>query len=146
MTTSKPRIKIAPATVLTIVKLPYPPSLNRYYRVWRGRMVVGPEGKAYREAVQQILGPSFQDVEPYKVPLRVWIDVMMPDRRKRDLDNLNKSLLDAITDAGVWADDSLIEDLRLIKVGVEKPGYVRLTVSELSPIPIKSKKVTRKSK
>lgn len=130
MTTSSPFEK--PATLLTVVKLPYPPSLNKYYRVWRGKMTIGPEGRAYRETVKGILGPAFAGIDPYNVSLRVWIEVMMPDRRKRDLDNLNKALLDSITKAKVWQDDSLLEDLRLVKLGVEKPGYVRLHISELT--------------
>ena len=35
-----------------------------------------------------------------------------PDNRKRDLGNLDKCLLDALTKAGVWTDDSLVDDQR----------------------------------
>ena len=47
--------------------------------------------------------------------IAVEIEAFMPDRRKRDLDNILKALLDALTHAGVWADDSQIVDLRIRK-------------------------------
>ena len=40
---------------------------------------------------------------------------VMPDNRCRDLDNLLKATLDALTCAGVWDDDSQIHDLRITR-------------------------------
>jgi len=45
----------------------------------------------------------------------------MPDRRRRDLDNLLKSLLDAITHAGIWDDDSQVKHLEIREFGREPP-------------------------
>lgn len=39
----------------------------------------------------------------------------MPDRRRRDLDNMPKALFDGLTHAGVWTDDSQIDDLRIVR-------------------------------
>jgi Holliday junction resolvase RusA-like endonuclease len=33
------------------ITLPWPPSVNGYWRKWRGRMVISVEGRKYREAV-----------------------------------------------------------------------------------------------
>lgn len=38
-----------------------------------------------------------------------------PDRRKRDLDNLLKSLLDGLEGAGVFKDDAQIDDLQIVR-------------------------------
>ena len=38
------------------------------------------------------------------------IEAWMPDKRVRDLDNLLKAPLDALTRAGFWVDDSQIAD------------------------------------
>jgi Holliday junction resolvase RusA-like endonuclease len=46
---------------------------------------------------------------------RVVVEVYVPDRRKRDLDNLHKGILDSLTHAGVWGDDSQIDDLRIYR-------------------------------
>lgn len=117
---------------LATIKLPYPPSLNRYYAPFRGRPTITPVGRAYRQRVTEILTPQFEHIDNYATELQVWVEVMLPDRRRRDLDNLNKALLDAITHSGVWEDDSLIHDLRLVKVGVERPGFVRLHIAEIT--------------
>jgi len=37
------------------------------------------------------------------------MDAFPPDRRRRDLDNLLKSVLDALEHAGLYADDSQID-------------------------------------
>ena len=50
-----------------------------------------------------------------------------PDRRRRDLDNLLKALLDSMTHAGVMQDDALIEDLRVYWAD-EVGGMVKVTI------------------
>ena len=62
----------------------------------------------------------------------------MPDRRKRDLDNLHKGILDGLTHAGVWKDDSQIDDLRIYRcraatgeLVIEKPGRVVVTIEAI---------------
>lgn len=45
--------------------------------------------------------------------LKVTITAYRPDNRRRDLDNLLKAVLDALTHAGVYEDDHLICDLRI---------------------------------
>jgi Holliday junction resolvase RusA-like endonuclease len=37
------------------VELPFPPSVNHYWRMWRGRMVISTEGRAYRERIGLML-------------------------------------------------------------------------------------------
>ena len=95
-------------------------------------MVISVEGRKYRQRVKELLLPAFEGVPNYSTALQVWVEVMFPDRRKRDLDNLNKALLDSLTHSSVWDDDSLIHDLRLVRIGVEKPGFVRLHVAEIT--------------
>ncbi|NBW20709.1 MAG: RusA family crossover junction endodeoxyribonuclease [Caulobacteraceae bacterium] len=60
--------------------------------------------------------------------VRVVIEAFPPDRRKRDLDNILKSLLDALTHAGVWEDDSQIEDLRIYRSTIA--GMVKVRIYE----------------
>jgi Holliday junction resolvase RusA-like endonuclease len=45
--------------------------------------------------------------------LRIDIECRMPDRRRRDVDNVPKAVLDALTHAGFWSDDSQIDDMRV---------------------------------
>ena len=52
-----------------------------------------------------------------------------PDRRARDLDNVLKATLDALTHAGVWLDDSQIDLLSVERAQVVKGGELRVTIS-----------------
>ena len=45
--------------------------------------------------------------------LYVTITAYQPDNRRRDLDNLPKAILDALQHAGVYEDDSQIDELRI---------------------------------
>ena len=95
-----------------IITLPWPPSVNHYWRNFRGRMVIGADGRSYRRAVaEQVLIQGF--ARHYTGKIKVEIEALRPDNRRRDLDNLLKALLDGCTHAGVWEDDSNIVDLRI---------------------------------
>lgn len=65
--------------------------------------------------------------------VRVVIRVLFPDRRRRDLDNLIKPLLDALTHGGAWEDDSQVKDLHIVESGIDPDheGYVNVFAEEL---------------
>ena len=100
-----------PLAEVSRLTLPWPPSLNRYYRhtAIRGqpRTLISEDGREYRRRVQRIVGP----VLAHRGRLAVSVLACPPDHRARDLDNTSKALLDALTHAGVWGDDSLIDVL-----------------------------------
>lgn len=54
-----------------------------------------------------------------------------PDNRSRDIDNLIKACLDAMTHAGVWVDDSQIDILSIRRGGIKKGGAMTVTFSEI---------------
>jgi crossover junction endodeoxyribonuclease RusA len=62
----------------------------------------------------------------YAGRLAVEIEAHVPDKRKRDLDNLFKAVLDSLTHAGVWADDSQIDALRIVRKPVGGMIKVRI--------------------
>jgi len=92
--------------------LPWPPSVNNYWKKWRNRMVISEGGRLYREAVALQVSMQAPNTS-LECPLVVEIEAWRPDRRKRDLDNLCKATLDALATAGVYRDDSQIQDLRI---------------------------------
>jgi len=109
--------------------LPWPPSVNRYWRTFQGRMIISADGRTYRKAVaDQVL--IQRGAKHYANKMRVEIEAYRPDNRRRDLDNLLKAVLDACTHAGVWEDDSNIVDLRIYwadSIG----GMLKVKVSEV---------------
>lgn len=76
------------------------------------------------KAEQHGLGPLFGCADR----LRVEISVTPPDRRRRDLDNLLKAVLDSMQAAAVYYDDSQIDELLVIRRPVRK-GEGELIVS-----------------
>ena len=113
--------------------LPWPPTVNTYWRhKVTGRLAtvyVSAEGKAYRKAVNLCLAEHGVKTYALEGDLRVEIEVFPPDRRKRDIDNLLKSLLDSLTHAEVWRDDSQISDLRIFRNN-QIAGMVKVRVYE----------------
>ena len=109
--------------------LPWPPSVNKYWRTFQGRMIISAEGRSYRKAVaDQVL--IQRGAKHYTGKLRVVIEAFRPDNRRRDLDNLLKAVLDGCTHAGVWEDDSNIVDLRIYWADTIG-GMLKVKVSEL---------------
>lgn len=63
--------------------------------------------------------------------LSVSIYAAPPDNRRRDLDNLPKAVLDALTHAQVWPDDSQLDRLLIERVPVQKGGMIRVEIEVL---------------
>ena len=119
-----------------ILKLPYPPSINNYYgRTRTGKVYIKTEGQTFRQVVVESLReiPETGRTLGADLKLQVWVEAHMPDRRRRDLDNIKKALLDALTHAGVYKDDSQIDDLRVIRQppSPDHKGFVRVHISIL---------------
>ncbi len=108
------------------LELPYPPSVNHYWRRVGSRTLISRGGRAFRRSVQAAL--AARGVRPIAGRLAITIDVHPPDRRRRDLDNALKALLDALQHGGAYGDDAQIDELR-VRRGVCVPGgcvWVRL--------------------
>jgi crossover junction endodeoxyribonuclease RusA len=120
------------APQMIALDLPYPPSVNTYWRTVNGRMLISAEGRAYRfavaaHAVDQRVSPGFQTGA-------LWVQIMVtaPDNRRRDLDNLLKATLDALNGI-TWADDSQIENIQIAWANprVAPGGKLRVLVGRL---------------
>lgn len=118
--------------------LPWPPSLNSYYRSLRsgplaGRVLISEDGRRYCKDARENIREQIGDQRITDGRLSVVIVAKPPDRRARDLDNLLKSLLDAIHHAGVIRDDSDIDSLHIIRGDVFPGGIVKITVGQVAP-------------
>lgn len=104
------------------VTLPYPPSANRYWRVWRGRAVKSKEAREYQEAARETL-PK----EPATGPVIVTLRVFRPARRG-DLDNSIKVVLDALKGAA-FDDDGQVVELHAYRYDDKRRPRVEVWVS-----------------
>lgn len=99
--------------------LPFPPSVNRIWRQWKGRTLLSKEGREYRDRVaREWLLMRSQGLG--RRALVVDVLAYMPDARRRDIDNLAKASLDALQRAGAFVDDSQIVDLRIRRAGIDR--------------------------
>ena len=110
------------------VELPYPPSVNHYYRHVGFRTLISREGRTYRDRVASLL--TVLGVRPLAGPIRMRIEVYPPDNRRRDLDNLQKSLWDALQHGGAYHDDSQVVRFEVEKREVVPNGKVIVSIEE----------------
>lgn len=108
-------------------RLPYPPTINNYWTLGNGRLYVSPGGHAYRRRVATIL----DGVQTFSGNVQIAVFVYPPDRRKRDIDNILKCLLDSLTEAGLWHDDSQVTRLLVERHGTLRGGAVELLAEEI---------------
>ena len=103
------------------VSLPYPPTVNTYWMRCRHGMTLSPKAREYRDVAAGELRDLRESERISKpVGVRVHLTAFMPDARTRDIDNILKPLFDAMTHAGAWDDDSQIDDLRVIRGGIDR--------------------------
>ena len=115
-------------TILQLT-LPWPPTVNTYYRNVNGKTLISEKGREYRAAVaDQVL--IQRGAKMLEGRLAVAITAHVPDQRRRDLDNLLKSTLDALTHAGVWLDDQQIDSLSIERGPIG--GMLRVSVQEVA--------------
>ena len=114
-------------------KLPWPPSSNMIWRTsrinGRQRTYLTMEAKSYRQEVAYHyrtdcgLGDSRLAIVIYATP---------KDKRKRDLDNLLKSPIDALMACGVFTDDSQVDKLEIIRLPSDKEDpHLWVQISEI---------------
>lgn len=111
-------------------KLPWPPSVNTYWRSVNNRVLISKEGRQYRDDVSMQLGGA----TPLAGRIACVVEAFPPDRRRRDLDNLCKATLDALEAAGVYENDSQIDDLRVVRREPCKGGKILVSLDVLAEL------------
>ena len=111
--------------------LPWPPSVNRIWRCVGGRVLLSAEGRAYRQAVAVAVLEQHGAGDPLAGRLSMTIEAYPPDRRRRDVDNMAKAILDSLERAGVYKNDAQIDHLSIRRMSVEKPGRVEVSIRQI---------------
>ena len=93
-------------------------------------MSLSPAGRKFKEAVSDY-------VVEYRVPklgdskLRISMVLFPRDKRKIDIDNRIKSVLDALQDAGVFDDDFQVDELSIVRGKTIKGGGIRVLIEQI---------------
>lgn len=115
--------------------LPFPPSINHYWpqmynkKLKRIVRFISQEGKIFRDLVMI----AVRQARPIKLKgdLRFEATFNPPNNLRRDIDNLPKALLDALTKAGLFNDDSQIREMELRFGPVVRDGRAVIKVSTM---------------
>lgn len=110
-------------------EFPIPPSVNTYWGFHGHRRFLTAKANAFKNAV--LVQAKKISMNTLAGRLRVDVTLHFPDRRMRDIDNHIKSLLDAITQAGVWEDDSQIDELIIRRGEIVKGGKCYVSVIDV---------------
>ena len=85
-----------------------PPSANRYWRIYNGRVVVSEAANEYKHLVKMLARCSSPPVTILTGPVRVQVAVYRA-RKSGDLDNFLKILLDALQGVFYVNDSQVVE-------------------------------------
>ena len=106
--------------------LPNPPSINDYYgthtRFGHATVYIKTKGKEYRKTVLDYVIKNNLQLQANTI-LELEIIFTPKSRHRQDVDNVLKSLLDSLTHAKVYDDDSLIYKLTIEKTAPSKTKH-----------------------
>ena len=116
---------------MIVLELPFPPSVNTYYRRGAHSTYMSKAGREYKQAVAEYIAsgdfPKFGD-KRLCVSMVIW----PRDRRVFDLDNRLKSVLDSIQDAGLFHSDSQVDELCIYRGSHIVPGgSIKVMIEEI---------------
>lgn len=116
--------------------LPYPPTTNNAYAVRNGRLVKTDKARAYSLDVMSHLLISHawrhgRNKLTGSERFHVRISVFPPDRRRRDLSNIEKLMIDSVFKF-LGADDSRIDRLLIERKDVVRDGELVLTLTTIT--------------
>ena len=123
--------------------LPWPPTVNHYKKV--GALITTKKGKLYQKRVNTNETKLFYyqvwlNIKAWiaknrmKTPLDSMISMELylypPDKRKRDIDNVVKPMLDSLVKGGLIQDDSQINRLLIVRCDIVKQGQILVVLTE----------------
>tara|TARA_B110000114_G_C15087369_1_gene396785 strand:+ start:2152 stop:2655 length:504 start_codon:yes stop_codon:yes gene_type:complete len=85
-------------------------SVNKYYRTWQGRVLISKDGREFKKEVDLLLN----NYEKVLGKIKLTLILHFKDKRKRDLDNYNKVLIDCLKNK-LFEDDDQIYQLYMEK-------------------------------
>ena len=112
--------------------MPYPPSVGRMWRAYRGRFILSKVGRDYRQSAIRSLREQGIADEGVGDRLSLTMTIDPPTLRKYDIDNRCKAPFDALTHAKFWLDDEQVDKLTVIKGRKIKDGLLTIKINRLS--------------
>lgn len=113
-----------------VLYLPYPPSVNTYWRANGKRRFISKAGVEFKKAVADYV---ISNNVPKFGAARLRLDIVIQPRSRRafDLDNTCKAIFDSMMDAGVYDDDSQIDEFTIRRGAPSNGGGCIVIIEEL---------------
>lgn len=105
--------------------LPFPPSANAYIRHAGHRHYFSKQAAKFRADVAEIM--AAERIKPLTGRLSVSVRLFAPTKRRYDIDNRIKALLDAM-EGCCYADDEAIDSIDVVRGPVQKGGAVKVVI------------------
>jgi len=113
---------------MIILNLPFPPSVNTYYRRGAHATYMSKGGREYKQKVAEYIAESGT---PKLGDARVHLEIVLwpKDKRKYDIDNRLKALLDCIESSGVINSDEQVDSINVYRGdGTVSGGQARVLI------------------
>ena len=110
--------------------LPYPPTVNTNWRRRGSTYFISEEGKRYRRTVALIVRQQRLKLS-LSGRLVIRIIAEPPDKRRRDLDNILKAPLDALTHAGLLMDDEQFDEINIVRGQPVSGGRLEIKITDV---------------
>lgn len=122
--------------------IPYPPSVNKYWRTVYSKKVnprTGNKKKSViktKESANYIFSVTLL-LRSLKLPritgerFRLELTIFPPDNKKRDIDNICKAVLDVLQCAGIYQDDFSVYQLYVERKEVRPKGEIEFVLKTL---------------
>ena len=109
---------------MTKLSLPWPPTVNSYLKPFKSRLIKTKKHREYHANCYAIVSKFL----PFDGELHVELLLSPPDKRRRDIDNYNKAVLDVMK-GHLYHDDSQIKRLDIFMCDKVEGGMVWVSVT-----------------
>ena len=107
--------------------LPFPPTSNHMWGFAGKRKYLKKEAHEFRRIVQEAAVEAQAKISGR---IAIFVALYAPTKRKYDLDNRIKALLDALEHAGVFLNDEQIDFIWIVRRPVVKGGMCKVVLVE----------------
>lgn len=97
---------------MIVVELPWPPTVNTYWRRFGDRYFISKQGKQFRrDTIYTCI--NYKGMFCNNERVKLVVEAYPPDNRRRDIDNILKVICDSLEAAQVFDDDSQIDEIHI---------------------------------
>lgn len=113
-----------------IICVDFPPSTNTLFATFNGRRLLSEKARDYAKHVAEAVSYSSAKL-PIEGRLSVSILLQRGDRRKYDIANYEKAVIDSLQKCGVFEDDEAIDELEIRRGPIIDGGLCTVDVRSI---------------